>query len=145
MISQAKQKGFTIVELLIVIVVIAILAAISIVAYNGVTQRARDNERQSDARNIVNAVSAYNSEESKWLTTPQEVKSELAGYDTTKVPSEALDKVGGQVPDAQNKDRYQFETCSTNNITTGAKISYWQDGVKSGESNVKVVTAGNGC
>ena len=36
-----KPKGFTIVELLIVIVVIAILATISIVAYNGIQQRAR--------------------------------------------------------------------------------------------------------
>lgn len=36
-----KQKGFTIVELLIVVVVIAILAAITIVAYNGITNRAK--------------------------------------------------------------------------------------------------------
>ena len=37
-----KQSGFTIVELLIVIVIIGILAAITIVAYNGIQQRARD-------------------------------------------------------------------------------------------------------
>lgn len=38
--AKQTQRGFTIVELLIVIVVIAILAAITIVAYNGVQQRA---------------------------------------------------------------------------------------------------------
>lgn len=44
----ARQPGFTIVELLIVIVVIAILAAIVIVAYNGVQSRANDSAVQSD-------------------------------------------------------------------------------------------------
>ena len=42
------QKGFTIVELLIVILVIGILAAISIVAYNGIQARAQDASVQSD-------------------------------------------------------------------------------------------------
>ena len=43
-----KQKGFTIVELLIVIVVIAILAAITIVAFNGIQQRAKNSAIQAD-------------------------------------------------------------------------------------------------
>lgn len=46
-----KQPGFTIVELLIVVVVIAILAAITIVAYNGITNRAKDSGVQADVAN----------------------------------------------------------------------------------------------
>lgn len=42
---RISRSGFTIVELLIVIVVIAILATISTVAYNGVQQRARNTVR----------------------------------------------------------------------------------------------------
>lgn len=53
------RRGFTIVELLIVIVVIAILAAITIVAYNGVQAKARDNVRSSDAKTIVKALELY--------------------------------------------------------------------------------------
>jgi len=54
-----KNVGFTIVELLIVIVVIAILAAISIVAYNGIQQRARDTQRSSDISGIVKGLELY--------------------------------------------------------------------------------------
>jgi general secretion pathway protein G len=49
--AKNKQHGFTIVELLIVIVVIGILAAITIVAYNGVQNRARDTAVIADLSN----------------------------------------------------------------------------------------------
>jgi prepilin-type N-terminal cleavage/methylation domain-containing protein len=47
-----NTAGFTIVELLIVIVVIGILAAITIVSYNGIQERARKT-------NLISAVKAY--------------------------------------------------------------------------------------
>lgn len=57
--EKARKAGFTIVELLIVIVVIAILAAISIVSYNGIQGRAEDTRRITDAKNIVKALELY--------------------------------------------------------------------------------------
>jgi prepilin-type N-terminal cleavage/methylation domain-containing protein len=57
--KQILEKGFTIVELLIVIVVIGILAAITIVAYNGVQQRARNVQTNSAAGNTLMAFKLY--------------------------------------------------------------------------------------
>lgn len=54
-----KQKGFTIVELLIVIVVIAILAAISVVAYNGVQVRTKNTQTASAVETYVKLVQLY--------------------------------------------------------------------------------------
>jgi len=57
-----KQKGFTIVELLIVVVVIAILAAITVVAYNGISQRSRYSIMQQDIATMNKAILMYHSE-----------------------------------------------------------------------------------
>ncbi|CAN5709760.1 hypothetical protein BH23PAT2_BH23PAT2_02920 [soil metagenome] len=59
MTTQSKQKGFTIIELLIVIVVIGILATITIVALGGANARARDSKRESDISSTHNAIEAY--------------------------------------------------------------------------------------
>jgi prepilin-type N-terminal cleavage/methylation domain-containing protein len=50
--AKHKNSGFTIVELLIVIVIIAILAAITIVAYNGIQNRAKASAVASDFKKI---------------------------------------------------------------------------------------------
>jgi type II secretion system protein G len=57
--NYRKQTGFTIVELLIVIVVIGILAAITIVSYNGVQGRANDTAIQSDLQAIAKKLELY--------------------------------------------------------------------------------------
>ena len=51
-----SKSGFTIVELLIVIVVIGILASISVVAYNGASARATDSELRSKQTSIYKAM-----------------------------------------------------------------------------------------
>ena len=47
-----NKQGFTIVELLIVVVVIAILATITVVAFNGIQNRAHDTAVQADLKNF---------------------------------------------------------------------------------------------
>lgn len=54
-----SKSGFTIVELLIVIVVIAILATISIVAYNGIQQRASNTKTIAAVNQVIKSVSGY--------------------------------------------------------------------------------------
>jgi len=64
-----EQKGFTIVELLIVIVVIGILAAITIVAFNGVQKRAQFVSVQSEVVNALKKVEIYNLDNSRYPTS----------------------------------------------------------------------------
>ncbi len=54
-----RQTGFTIVELLIVIVVIGILAAITIVAYNGIQTRAENSKTLSAMEGYAKGLSLY--------------------------------------------------------------------------------------
>ena len=56
---ENKQKGFTIVELLIVVVVIAILAAITIVAYNGIRDRTEQSARASSLSQASKKLRTY--------------------------------------------------------------------------------------
>src|SRR5438270_4839187 len=60
MISLKKRNsGFTIVELLIVIVVIGILALLVITTYSGIQAKARNSKRQADLNSIQTQLEAY--------------------------------------------------------------------------------------
>ncbi|OGL32334.1 hypothetical protein A3F64_03230 [Candidatus Saccharibacteria bacterium RIFCSPHIGHO2_12_FULL_42_8] len=54
-----SKAGFTIVELLIVIVIIGVLSTLVIVTYNGIQQRARDSKRLSDVRTVARIIQSY--------------------------------------------------------------------------------------
>lgn len=86
--SRIKERGFTIVELLIVIVVIAILATITIVAYSGITSRANTTKAQTNAANVQKVLESFNANRGSYPLTI----TEITGYggtagDSSRLPS----------------------------------------------------------
>ena len=58
------KRGFTLMELLIVIALIGILISISVAAYTTAQKRTRDSRRQGDLKALQNALEQYNSSNS---------------------------------------------------------------------------------
>jgi len=84
-IHTEQSKGFTIVELLIVIVVIAILAAITIVSYNGITKQARQSALQSGLKQVATQIATYRAFNNSYPATLNDL-NEGRGVET---PSDA--------------------------------------------------------
>jgi general secretion pathway protein G len=87
--GRHRQLGFTIVELLIVIVVIGILAAIVIVAYNGVQARSKASAVQSDMRNSATKIGMYYVDNSAYPVSQANIQPIMArtltAYDSTNL------------------------------------------------------------
>jgi len=89
---RKAQRGFTIVELLIVIVIIAILATVVIVAYNGIQSRAYDSRRLSDMQDIQKTIEAYKVTNGAYPPVTA-ANQDSSWYETSYVTGSFLDSI----------------------------------------------------
>lgn len=147
------QSGFTIVELLIVIVVIGILAAITIVAYNGVTARANTTSAQAAGSSVVKKVEAYNAEESGYPANPTDLTGADPGevYSLTGITFDATALSTSNLPTSPSEVNFYrcgvdasaaaTDLSSVTNIT-GTRVDYWNYTSGAVESATAGITTG---
>lgn len=130
--QKLKQKGFTIIELMIVILVIGILATIGFVAYGNVTKSSRDSDRQSDASSIAKKAEEYHAENGEY---PHDVAAitAMSGIDTTVTnsPSGNALQDGGTtisscttVPNSKANDHYCYAVTAD---YSQMSVGYWDE------------------
>ncbi len=130
-LQKSKQSGFTLVELLIVIVVIAILAAISIVAYNGIQNRANNTTAKQAATQIRTKIEAFNTIKSYYPetgTTSSPLKGELAQEKESELDTAIAEKLSDSATVTKDKPAY-WKACTKTGASkpTGGTLTYWKN------------------
>ncbi|MEZ4180110.1 MAG: type II secretion system protein [Candidatus Doudnabacteria bacterium] len=66
---KQNQKGFTLIELMVIIAIIGLLSSVITVALSRARIKGRDSKRLADTRQIITALQAYNSSYGDWPGT----------------------------------------------------------------------------
>ena len=109
-----KSKGFTIVELLIVIVVIGILATLVIVTFTGIQQKARNSQRQTDINAVDSHVEAFYAQYGYYPTLAD---LQSSSFDSTYLkgldPQALIDPKGGTTTIGASASATQYAYVAT--------------------------------
>jgi len=73
-IRHDREDGFTLIELMVVVLIIAILVAIAIPTFLGARERAQDKAAQSDLRNALTAAKTHYVEGETYVATAAELE-----------------------------------------------------------------------
>jgi general secretion pathway protein G len=99
------RKGFTMIELLVSVTIIAVLTIIGVVSYSSVNKRSRDVKRKSDMEQMRSALEMYRSDNGEYPDTGAGAFADASGLTaflvTTYMPSIPSD------PNADNSYYYQ--------------------------------------
>ena len=110
MLKKYSQKGFTIVELLIVIVVIGILAALVLNTFAGVQKRARDSERLTDIKSLSTQLERYYTDNGKYPLIADVTTANLKGIDAGALTAPGQTGTSLSATATPSKDQYGYIT-----------------------------------
>lgn len=130
-------SGFTIIELLIVVVVIAILASITLVSYNGIQQSAKTSRSATTAEQVRKKAELWNATYSVYPDLAQLRTNSLAptNLDTpggaagpieAKLTSPSL-VMGASITEERSAEGFTvfYEPCNVGGKLLGAHVAYW--------------------
>lgn len=115
-----KQKGFTIIELIIVIVVIGILASIVYVSFTTVQKRSRDAQRDRDVMDIQRALDKYYAANGAYPS----IAADGAGVNASGLSSILVPTYMAQFPTPPSSATYQYVRGPIANSSYGIEMNY---------------------
>jgi type IV pilus assembly protein PilA len=101
------EEGFTLIELMVVVLIIAILIAIAIPTFLGARRRAQDRQAQSNIRNALTAAKTYYSDKQLYSATTTDysaIETSLTFTTTPTTADAAQRQVGVSLPIVTNTD-----------------------------------------
>src|SRR4051794_37135599 len=122
------EEGFTLIELIVVVLIISILAAIALPAFLGQRAKAQDGSAKSDARTMVSALEACYTEADRYDpcpdgptgvtigTNPGEVEVTTSGDEYTIV---SRSRSGNSFSVVKNPDATTTRSCDDSGTTLG--------------------------
>ncbi len=127
-----KSRGFTLVELLIVISIIGVLTTLLMANFIGVRQRARDAQRKSDLRQIQSALELYRADQGSYpanqlnFSVPNCSNSIKSPDCTTSIYMQEVPKDPSGSSSSYNSGNYYFSSNGTT-YTIGACLENTSD------------------
>ncbi len=155
-IRSNKQKGFTLIELTIVMAIIAVLAAVVFPTVTGLTSRSRSSGQTQDMNTVQNAANTYQSESStsKWPTSASDAAIGTTGALASSTWSAGSLPTGtGPTGSGTLASPYTFSAIDIAEINftasttvSGSTKTFYSDYLKSlpGRSTDTITVAGSG-
>lgn len=114
-----RDEGFTLIELMVVVMIIAVLIAIAIPSFLGFRKSAQDRSAQSELRNVLLSEKAF------WLDNGDytETAADIVAFEPNAV-MHATDPAQGTVADLRDTD--SDVVCLTRTADSGNTFSIWE-------------------